>query len=53
MGYSSVALVLLPVEGEEQGQIVECWVGMCQKAIDNLFRYDEGDKGGCRSTEGS
>ena len=37
-----VALVLPPVESEEQGWSVECRVGMCQKAHDTVIGYSPG-----------
>jgi len=37
--YIGVDLVLPPVEGEEQGQIVEWGVRMCQKGNDTVIKY--------------
>ncbi len=37
-----VTLVLQPVEGEEQGQVVEWGVGTCQKANATMIWYDLG-----------
>ena len=37
--YRQVAIVLQPVECEEQGQIMTYRIGMCQKANNTVSRY--------------
>ena len=37
--YRQVAIVLQPVEGEEQGQIMTYRIGMCQKANNTVSGY--------------
>ena len=42
VAYIMVDMVLPPVEGEEQGQVLERGVGMCQNANDTIIGYDMG-----------
>ena len=37
-----VAMVVPPVEGEEEGQVLEWQAGVCQKVNNTIIRYDLG-----------